>query len=1482
MELNGLNISFPILREDGTPFHDLVLRKATYESVVMSLSDKITGDVYYPTNDLVCTMREYIVYDDVKFGLVSPPTIVREGMVADNSEAYGMTKYSFEFYHPMAQLANLPFTDVAVSYNEQRFKSQDKTFSWIGYLQDMVDKLNKNLQATQWVVVISENVEQERLEKLSEVLSFDNQMIADVLKTTYETYDVSYVVGKVGQGEYFDIGGNDYYDLGKRFVITFGDPTNDIYANDAARQQNLPYMFQFGKGVGLKNNSADPRNNKIVTRLMGYGSEDNVPYGYPQIRWTGNQEWDYTLENNSDNPNSYPIYKGILGGEWVKLIKHPFTRTHLMPPIYVDTLKRKVDPNNANYDPTIEIVDYYDADLTYPNPINPESPSVEIHQFENIKPELDVNREIGIVGVSEVTNDEVNQTMNINGESEMDIHTMSQAQFKQEIDTLEYGVLPDAVDRHEIIEMLDEIVVYAHSDSKASLKTTHGFYATLEPHYGYLLVQVYIPMVTRTFYVEPNTPKYKSSTNYTSYNVLNTTTQGTLSAGGVVWDDSMDDNGNYNQSYFKITIPQLPFDLYACAAIPQEMQIFMRSGACIGCTFQVMVDWDDYKKNFYDEDGNFVPDGAGRNLDKYPKSQDGAITLIVQKDTETFGTIMPNIYQEPLAGDVFVILGISLPLSYVTAAESRLETAMLDYMRANNVHYFDYPLKFDEYFLATNRYILNQIKPNSRVVFDFAGSEVTLFVKELSVKYGEAALPTYDITLTDKIEVVLNQIGQVVEDVNALSNMLNSGNSGGGFGNFTTNPINQKLSRVNNDTAEGKITFLQGLDIASRGGIDADGNATFQTVGSQSFTQGYLDGTGWRIWLEGELSKLEVDSLTVRKVMNVAEMLIHRVRATGGEIIVSNADGKIRSVSQSQGNWVVMLENPENENMFVVGDYARCQVVQNGIIRQYWRKVLAVDGMTLTLDNSAGDEPQIGDTLVQMGSDVESRQGAIRISASEGELPLIDVLDMISSASFSQANIKARLGGLDGISDRRLKKQPQGYGLYSNNVYLRGEFVLSNGTDIGSQFEVLEDRFLSRITDSSYGDNIVKNPYFDDIENGQIVNWTTSFTATTTLNIVRAGDFPIALDDMLVGNAPSASESCITYRNGIKVLHIAQNDYLSQAITDNGLINYLRIRAYARTSSTLDIDWGYSGLIHQFDGGWETISCPVETNADFTLTLTAYGGWVEIESVILAPTVTSEIEQTADRITLQVADDLNRTGIDIEAGKITLDAENTIVTGTLEVNKLKTIPSDGGAFIRAAGSIMEVFGSAGIMNIQFGVNEDGYAVLKYYDNLGNFLYDLGPDGLTRSGVQEEQRISHSMNTKHDLTGTDVTLYEYRAKKNAGVIVAGTIITSAQEAAQKNMRWFTDYSLSTAANGNTTYFEYGSQIQELASLANWNGDHDAALFDMDIPGQQSDGHPWDWTYKQGSVDPYELNKHIKWRAYATFNQGEPYYVYYYWQ
>lgn len=845
------NITFPIYNADGTPSNGLVLHNATFDSVVMSLGDKITGDVYYKDNSLAVTMQEYIEYkrnedsEAVRFVLVNPPTVVREGIVSDNSELRGMTKYSFVFYHPMYAVSNFPFTDVAVSSDEQKYLSNSKTFNWIGNLFDMVAKLNKNLQGTQWIVGTNiEHYEQDGVTETSmwqkaakipdEPLSFDNTYVSEVLKTSYETWEIPFVVDQIAPTD-------ARYAQGKRFLILFGTPSNEILDD-----QDEPYIFRFGQGVGLKNNSRTPKNNKIVTRIVGYGSENNIPYGYPQIQWFGDQTWKYTVNNDLSTEGSLPIYKGILGGEYVNLIKHPFTRNTLMPSVYRETLFNKVSPYmpdgtpNQNFDPTIELVDYYDADNSYVNPVVEGAESVEIHQFEDIKPEFTQH---SIVGISAYDGIECISISEFN--------TFIQAKILASNNENEKSALQNVCDN-----------MFGIVDSISNIGGSYTFLC----EYG--KETEYSNGVWRSV-------KYTSSGVSFTYNVYDGSQSPSID---VEWDDTMDDDGNYKQSYFKMTLPQLDFDLYACASITEEMKINMRSGACIGCTFDIVVDWDDYKKNFYDSDGNFVPDGEQRDLTKYPKTNLGQVTFVVQKDLDTFGTLIPNTYQQPHSGDEFVILGISLPTTYVTNAEQRLDDAAKEYMRENNVHYYEYPLKFDEHFLATHTDILSQIRNNTIVRFQYGGElPMALYVKQMTIKYS-GVLPTYDITLTDDVEIVLNQIGQVTDDVSRMRVQVSELQKY--YSENIIQAINEKLSKVVDDVCQGRITFQQGLD--------SIGSAIFHDeLRSPDFTSGLYTGRGWRV---DQLGNAEFESIRARSFLEVVELLVNRMQAQEGDTVFSDND----------------------------------------------------------------------------------------------------------------------------------------------------------------------------------------------------------------------------------------------------------------------------------------------------------------------------------------------------------------------------------------------------------------------------------------------------------------------------------------------------------------------------------------------------------------------------------------------------------------
>lgn len=951
----GRNLTFPIYNADGTAFHGLELKKSTSDSVVMSLGDKVTGDVYYIDNTLAVTMQEYIVLNGVKYTLVSPPTIVREGMVTDNTQLKGMTKYSFTFYHPMYMLGNIPFTDIAVTQSQAKYLSQNKTFSWIGTFSEYIAKLNANLASTEWLVIMSSTVTQEKQNEIpEEVLSFDKQFISNALKTGYDTWEVPFVITSIKEGE-------TGYAQGKRFLITFGLPTQEIYTIDAqGHKTSTPFIFQFGKGVGLKNNSRTPRNNKIVTRIVGYGSDRNIPYGYPQIPWTGNQSWDYTINNNPNAANSYPIYDGIVAGQRVRLIKHPFTRTTLMPSIYSETVNKKVNPNATGYDPDIEIKDYYDAidDAThaYPNNINVLAPSVEVHQFEKEYPQLG---EAAIISATPYDED-----------GEYYTYTQWYNYLQTRIATMR-GQGIDGWQMQLIVSMRDNTCHYtpatAESLPSASIPAGHWEWRT-----GQATATLDSVIKGNFVYVTLVSSWYNET-----HKILQIHADPTPE-----WDDTMNDDGEYIQSYFKIKLPQLTFDLYACAAVTQEMNINMRSGSCMGCTFPVQVDWELYKANFYDSNGNFAPDGAQRDLEKFPKSNLGSIDVIVQKDNDTFGTLMPNQYRYPVNGDKFVILGISLPTSYITTAEQSLDETMKEYMLENNVHYYDYPLKFDEHFFATNTGILEQIQNNNIVRFQYAGVQMALYIKQITIKYGDKPLPQYDITLTDDVEIVLNQIGQVTDDVSRMRVQVSELQKY--YSENLIQEINSKLSKVVDDVCQGRITFQQGLD--------ALGSVIFHDkIQSPQFEEGLYTGRGWRI---DNLGNAEFESARVRSFLEIVELIVNRLQAQEGDTLFTDND-QIEKVDviedetdhsisyiltlkekyqgyvtgQMYGNVVKGIINTLAAKQAGVSDYESTSVEVDGSNKYYtsWMRVIGTHNTNVNLGVNQIQVVLYGDNFVPAG-----------------------------------------------------------------------------------------------------------------------------------------------------------------------------------------------------------------------------------------------------------------------------------------------------------------------------------------------------------------------------------------------------------------------------------------------------------------------------------------------------------------------------------
>lgn len=236
-------------------------------------------------------------------------------------------------------------------------------------------------------------------------------------------------------------------------------------------------------------------------------------------------------------------------------------------------------------------------------------------------------------------------------------------------------------------------------------------------------------------------------------------------------------------------------------------------------------------------------------------------------------------------------------------------------------------------------------------------------------------------------------------------------------------------------TKEGQLQYLSAI--------------IYEFLSSETFVPGFL-GEGFKIWLENGNWNIECDNLTVRQTMNIFELLIQKIRSVNGAIVVSQSNGKVTAVEDAGTQYKITFG--EEFPTFQEGDLIRCQSWSKNVLKFYWVEVkTAADGYILC-DKSEFNNvvPAVGDEVVQMGNTKNpERQALIYITAQESGHPYIEILNGVKTKSLSGTN-RTRLGDLSNIQDSAFPEgqQPSGSGLYCDNAFLRGIFLLRNGKSV--------------------------------------------------------------------------------------------------------------------------------------------------------------------------------------------------------------------------------------------------------------------------------------------------------------------------------------------------------------------------------------------------------------------------------------------------
>lgn len=347
----------------------------------------------------------------------------------------------------------------------------------------------------------------------------------------------------------------------------------------------------------------------------------------------------------------------------------------------------------------------------------------------------------------------------------------------------------------------------------------------------------------------------------------------------------------YVHSYFYIKLHiyngDYGFNLFEQGLEGSTAVINMTTGNCAACEFEIGVTYKDnepgraFNPVLVDSSGN-LPAGdfeqkVTSQTSQYIESQQNTSTnevwIAVKKDNTTFGVVMPNATNnyKPSVGDKFVITGIKMPKSLVLAAEKRLDEALIKYMSENNDEKFSFSVSFSRVFLAENSMLAGLLNENSRIYIKYNDKEYFMYVNSFTCKADKNCLYDISVELTDKLSANVSALRSTITEIagdiigERMGVSLNVSDILGRISRYF-------ISKINNDTANGLITFLKGIVVKS-----------YLKIGEfiTGVSGGYIDENG----------NLEMESGVFRKRLFVPEIAYNRTTYFKGRMVNSPGGG---------------------------------------------------------------------------------------------------------------------------------------------------------------------------------------------------------------------------------------------------------------------------------------------------------------------------------------------------------------------------------------------------------------------------------------------------------------------------------------------------------------------------------------------------------------------------------------------------------------
>ena len=987
------------------------------------------------------SVGDKLEYRGETFEINYDPNLIKRARRDSHGEAF--VYENVRLYSQASRLKDVGFKDYVLNWNSESnvnvYSSQGTFQFFCGSVDDLADRIQANLDRHTpglWKVFTpNENRTAQRHDagslwgdyydgtestgKTDVNIEADNLSCKDALGLSYSSFDLSfYVTSATVSG------------VSKIVIIIGGAPVS------------AAHNFRYGKGNGLgeiERTSDDTQ--RIVTKLFAYGSEKNLPMNYyanlgKQIRIS------ILHKSTREIILGQPHLILWVDKEWSKSLESAFAPNYsvrLTDGSLTATVNVTHDHLNGydnDHGPLVEDVDYMYFSLW--------SGDAGAQAFYDA---VTAGETFTVTGVS----------INKMPEEFIYIPTSYNYPALLSINRLMLPGFPDM-----------SLYAWVASNGGTNLNPTTGR-ATWRGHTAYFSKNARDPWImsikSDSLGVREGTLNFDGSAGDDE---ICPTIEGATDGSGrrldeVAWAEQMDDNGFLGEDPKEglLTFGFMPggdSSFIDWLDNDGDVTISMKDGACVGREFKMKEaeknangDWKLTLNRCYD-------DSLGRY---FPYREYGSNTL--------FQVIGSGNTHGISSGNHFVILGVSMPQGLVSAASVRLLEKALEQLDKKDHQTFTYIPKIDEIYMqhqddavkegrdaATYGTVSLHDTLHAGMQMEIQDSDLNIhympFIDVLTIKEdGNNGIPTYDVVLRDEKELTMQQRiqSQIEGGTEAVINKVED-----------AYPSSRYLSKIQDDTAQGFIRLIKGLQVGER------------------FVPGLMgEGGVFRKESDGT-TYIEADNLYIRMKAYFDTVEIRKFLHTGGNRIATVAGAKCVRVEWLDSSNNVLVQEQSNlsravkfrcffrandgdnivTNDFLVGDQAYCHVTRmqsetmeqasegtGGSMlttRHYWRLVIGTnvsdDGGRLTedgeywidlsnyfyngqpanmtweaegvthnhLSHQAGsDIPMAQDDIVQLGHAYDTtRQGAIVEFVTGGDSPSYQIFQGIDEFSFVGKN----------------------------------------------------------------------------------------------------------------------------------------------------------------------------------------------------------------------------------------------------------------------------------------------------------------------------------------------------------------------------------------------------------------------------------------------------------------------------------------------